>query len=359
MMGHLISILHVILLAMTFIGLKNHVTIIPPLLIHVGRDGWISVLMAALFLLPWLFVPSYLHKKTNQENLMELLKQTLGKKIANTFLVVFGLILIILAAFTMREVLQWINATFLTETPVFILLIIYTVLCILLACTNLQTIVIANAFTLFGVVVFGFFVAITNLQVKDYNLLRPFFEHGYEPVLKGMIYPASGFVEVILFLFIQHKINGEMRTIHYLVIVGILTSLTLGPYIGAITEFGPVEAANQRYPAYEEWGLVSIGRYIEHLDFLSIYQWLTGVFIRVGFILYIVTLLFNIERKTKAIWIRIVPFFFIVCFILISLDDQTFINIKGNYVLPITFFIFFIISLFLTILAIFSRRSAQ
>ena len=49
--------------------------------------------------------------------------------------------------------------------------------------------------------------------------------------------------------------------------LAILVGLTLGPLIGAITEFGPNEATKQRYPAYEEWGLVTIGRYIEHLDF--------------------------------------------------------------------------------------------
>ena len=36
-----ISILHVILLSMTVIGLKNHVTILPPLLQVDGRDGWV------------------------------------------------------------------------------------------------------------------------------------------------------------------------------------------------------------------------------------------------------------------------------------------------------------------------------
>ncbi|MDF2067867.1 hypothetical protein [Bacillus sp. Cr_A10] len=37
-----ISILHIIFLSMTVIGLKNHVTILPPILQVVGRDGWIK-----------------------------------------------------------------------------------------------------------------------------------------------------------------------------------------------------------------------------------------------------------------------------------------------------------------------------
>ena len=44
----------------------------------------------------------------------------------------------------------------LPETPVIILLLIYTFLCILLVTTSLQTIVMLNVFVLFGVVIFGF-----------------------------------------------------------------------------------------------------------------------------------------------------------------------------------------------------------
>lgn len=63
----------------------------------------------------------------------------------------------LLAAFTMRETLQWINATFLIETPVFPLLIIYSVLCILLASTSLRTILITNAIVFY-----------TDLQMSEF-----------------------------------------------------------------------------------------------------------------------------------------------------------------------------------------------
>ncbi|XRD23741.1 hypothetical protein AABM34_14730 [Lysinibacillus fusiformis] len=67
------------------------------------------------------------------------------------------------------------------------------------------------------------------------------------------------------------------------------------------------EASKQRYPAYEEWGLVTIGRYIEHLDFFSIYQWLTGTFIRVSFLLYIVADLLKMTGDPKRIWQMLAP----------------------------------------------------
>ena len=354
-----ISILHVIFLSMTVIGLKNHVTILPPLLNEVGRDGWISVIFSAITLLPWLFLLVYIHTKTNQEPLKDWLKQKIGNIGSTIVIYSAATFLLVISAFTMVETLQWVNTTFLPQTPVILLLVIYVILCILLASTNIQTIVIVNVFVLFGVVVFGFFVAFTNIQVKDYELLRPFFEHGFQPILKGMIYPASGFVELMILLFIQHQIKDRMRWYHFAIMLFILMGLTIGPLIGAITEFGPIEAAKQRYPAYEEWGLVTLGRFIEHLDFLSIYQWLTGTFIRVGFLLYVVVDLLNMTGDNKRIWQMLAPPFFFICLPLIILNENIFLKIKGDYILTTTFVFFFILSIFLGIVAFMSEKSSK
>ncbi|AMW99384.1 spore gernimation protein [Rummeliibacillus stabekisii] len=352
-----ISILHVVFLTMTFIGLKNHVTIIPSILQTAGRDGWASVLLGALGIFIWVFLLVYVHNNSNQEPIKDWLKQRIGK--VSTAIVLYGtaFYLLLLAAFTMRETLLWVSTTFLHNTPFIILLIIFILLVMFLAASGLQTIVIVNVFVLTGVVILGFFVAFVNLQVKDYGLLRPFFEHGFQPVLMGTIYPSSGFVELLMLLFIQHKIQKRMRWYHFALILVILTGLTIGPLVGAITEFGPTEAAKQRYPAYEEWGLARIGRFIEHIDFFSIYQWLTGTFLRVGFILFVCADILNISSDKKQVWSLLAPPFLFICLSLTLFRENVFIAINERYFLISTFFFFIILSLFLTIVALTSRKS--
>ncbi|MFJ7697820.1 endospore germination permease [Lysinibacillus fusiformis] len=354
-----ISILHVIFLSMTVIGLKNHVTIIPPLLDAAKRDGWLSVLFSGGIIFFWLFLLVYIQKKSKQEPIRDWLTEKVGKVASSTVIYIVAIFLLIIAAFTMVETLQWVNTTFLPQTPVLILLFVYTILCILLVTTSLQTIVIVNVFVLFGVVILGFFVAFTNIQVKDYSLLRPFFEHGFQPILHGMIFPASGFIELLLLLFLQHQFKEQLRWYHFTIILAILIGLTLGPLIGAITEFGPSEAAKQRYPAYEEWGLVTIGRYIEHLDFFSIYQWLTGTFIRVSFLLYIVADLLKMTGDPKRIWQMIAPPFFIICLPLIMLNESLFLKVKGHYILSATFIFLFALSIFFIVVAFLSDKSSK
>lgn len=354
-----ISILHVILLSMTVIGLKNHVTIIPSLLVHAGRDAWISVFIAAVAMVPWLFLLVFIHRSSKQVSLTDWLQTKIGKGPTAFFRYVTAIFLFLMAIFTMGETIQWIKATFLPDSPFILMILIYTILCIFLAATNLQTIVMVNVLVLFWVVILGFFVAFTNLQVKDYLLLRPFFEHGFKPVVSSLVYPASGFVELLLFLFIQQNVKGKFRWYHFAVMLFILHSLTMGPLVGAITEFGPDEAAKQRYPAYEEWGLVSIGRFIQHLDFLSIYQWLTGAFVRVAFILYVVTDLLQIKGDRIQIWRILAPAFFFMSLALFLLNDQFFLKIKGDYLLIATFFFMLAVTLFLTIMASIKKGTAK
>lgn len=351
-----ISILHVVFLVMTFIGLKNHVTILPPILENVKRDGWASVLLASLCILPWLFIIVFIQNKSNQQPIKQWLKEKIGKTGATVILYITVIFLFILAAFTMRETILWISTTFLVRTPPLLLIMIYIFVCLLLASTNILTIVIVNAFVLFFVVVFGFFVAFANLQVKEYGYLFPLFENGFLPIAKGSVYPASGFIELILLLFIQHHFKQKLKWYHLAIMVFILLGLTMVPLIGAITAFGPEEAANQRYPAYEEWGLVTIGRFIEHLDFLSIYQWLTGTFIRVGLLLFIAADILNINGNRKKIWSYLAPPFFIINLIVFLFDDNLFINLNSHGLLISTLIFFFTLSIILGAIALFSRK---
>jgi len=64
-----ISVFQLILLSMTFIGLKTHVMLISPLIKTAGRDAWITVLLTCLLTLIWVPLLVYVNKKTKGEDL--------------------------------------------------------------------------------------------------------------------------------------------------------------------------------------------------------------------------------------------------------------------------------------------------
>lgn len=354
-----IGILHIIFICMTCIGLKNHITVISPVLETAKRDGWITVLLAGIAIFPWILWILYIQKKSRMKPLKTWLTERIGKVGAKILLFGLAIFAYFLAAFTLRETILWISSTFLENTPITFLILIYIIVCFLLVSTNIQTIVTVNAFILFFVIIFGFYAAFTNMQVKNYELLLPMLEHGLRPVLISMIFPASGFIELFLLLFLQHYFKKPLKWYHLGIIMFCFIGLTMGPLIGAIVEFGPEEAAKQHYPAYEEWTLVSFGRFIEHMDFLSVYQWLAGTFIRVGIILFIVCDILNFTGQPKKIWLYMVPPFVILNFSLFLIQDENFLTWNNYYFLEITFLFFFLLSIILILISMLDKKTVR
>lgn len=324
-----ISVLHVILLSMTVIGLKSHVTILPGILEFSKRDGWISVLIALVLVIPWLYFVWRINRKESLPYTWKM-SSSLYERVG---IVVVIILLYLLAASTMIEMLQWVKTTFMPITPMLILLVLYLILCVSFASLGIQTIVVVNVLVLFVVIVLGFFVAIVNIQYKDYSLLLPILENGWLPPLSASFLPLSGFMELLLFLLVQQYFKTPLQLKYYILIVMLLAGLTLGPLIGAIVEFGPEEASLKRYPAFEQWGLAALGDFIDHMDFFSIYQWMTGAFVRIGFYLFVVSKLMGIQQRTKEIWYYIAIPFALVCLGMLLLDEQTFL-ILNNILLP-------------------------
>ncbi|MDM5454801.1 GerAB/ArcD/ProY family transporter [Peribacillus simplex] len=211
-------------------------------------------------------------------------------------------------------------------------------------------------FVLFAVILFGFFVAIANIQFKNYSLLQPILEHGWSPVFSGMIYPLSGLIELIVILFIQQKGHGKIKYKVFALNTIILTWLILGPLIRSITEFGLLEASRQKYPAFEQWGLVTLGRFIEHLDFLSIYQWLTGAFIRVSFLLFLSLEVLSIKKPLNKTILLIAYSVMLIVSNSFSFSDVILYYIIKTIVLPVTFWFFLAFSILLSIFVLIVKK---
>ncbi|KQL52190.1 hypothetical protein AN964_00620 [Heyndrickxia shackletonii] len=345
------------LILITVIGLNNHVFVISPLVQHAGKDSWISVILSFLLSIVWIILLLVFQKSINNEGIFEWLRFKVNKKIIIILGIIFILFLINLSAITLRETIALINVGYLPETPKWIVACIFSIVCLYFGGSKLGTISIINILLLIFVVCLGFFVAFTNMEHKDYSLLLPIFENGYSPILKSIIFPYSGMTELMLFLFLKKRINTPVKFRHLFITSFILMGLTLGPLIGAITEFDEVEASYQRFPAFEEWGLVSIGDFIEHVSFLALYQWLAGAFIRISLFFYTIKeVLLEINLYSK--WCLFVILFIVIGYAVYPISDIHYSNVLWNILLPFTtyFLISFLLLLSLFILVLHKRR---
>ncbi|WP_270171203.1 endospore germination permease [Paenibacillus sp. SYP-B4298] len=284
--GHL-SYIQLVMIVMLVNGLMSHVIINPMLLEASQRDAWLAVIAATMLILPWCALIAWCMRRSGQQKLQPWLATRVGSFLSWLIVLPFSLQLYLMGGTTVLHTSGWTLTNYLPDTPVFILALSLCIVCFYYACTGLRTIAISAGLMLPVVVALGFFVSFANNDLKDMELLRPVLENGLRPVWHGTLYAVGGFSELILLFALQHRIRQPIRGWQLVLLGALLASITLGPVIGAITEFGPVEAAKQMESPYEQWRLVRLGYDLEHVDFLSVFQWLAGAVIRISLSIFL------------------------------------------------------------------------
>ncbi|SFB15240.1 spore germination protein (amino acid permease) [Cohnella sp. OV330] len=284
------------------VGLVNHVIILPVVLGTAGRDAWISVLLAGALMLFLLLPLATVLRDLGLQPFSAWLKEKGGSFSKLLILVIVGGYLLLESAVTTVDVLTWTNSTYLPDTPPLVTSTVFMLLCIAVVLVGMQAIVYMSCIVLPVVSGLGVFVASGNANRKDYAQLLPLVEHGWGPVLRGVVVSGSGLTEIILFMLLQTYANKPFRPVHLYGSGLFIIMLSLGPTVAAICEFGVFESGIMRFPAFSQWRILRVGRYIEHLDFFAIYQWVSGALIRTSLALCILLELSGIQkRKGKLI----------------------------------------------------------
>ncbi|QDX93520.1 spore gernimation protein [Brevibacillus laterosporus] len=340
-------------------GLLNHVILIPLLLRVVERDGWISILLATLLTIFWIPLLLFIIRRQKGVKLFTWIEQQ-----SNTWLAWFvtGLLVLYLlsdAYVTIIDVTMWIKISYLPATPIFVISASMILLSMLCALSGIQPLAVCAGILLPFVILLGYFVMGSNFQYKDYSRLLPVLENGYLPVLKGAMIIGNGMVEIIFLLMLQHHISTSITFKKGIWLCIFLAGLTIGPYMGAIACFGPKEAANQMYPAFEQWRLVTIGKYFEHVDFFSIFQWLSGAFIRVSLALFLIYDVLPIKKRGHQILVTILSSILILVVILFHTKDPLLIDPFKKIYFPLSLLILLAISLLLALLGSLSKKNAR
>ncbi|MED4229415.1 endospore germination permease [Neobacillus cucumis] len=290
-MQKVIYSVHMYILLILSTGFMVHVLLHPVVLTSAKRDAWVSVIGSFVPFIIWTILIYFLYKKYEQKNIFTLIF-SLPPWISYSISIIFGIYFFLTSFISFKYTIYWANANYTFNIPNFMIALLFAILCYYATHKGIGVISAIAFFLLPFVVIFGFLVGIGNMKNKDYSLLFPIFEHGYRHVLHGMVYTCASLFETIYFLFITPYLKNRIKMKMFLIVTIIIFLLTLGPLIGGIAEFGAEEAVKMKVLAYEQWKLLTLGTHITRLDFLSIYQWFSGAFIRVCLSMFLVNQLF-------------------------------------------------------------------
>ncbi|MBO7743490.1 endospore germination permease [Paenibacillus sp. MWE-103] len=300
------------MLLITFIGISNHVILIPILLDAAKRDAWISVLFAIVPSLLVGLLYTYIFKQL-PASLSTWVNEKTNAFVWLIFTLVYTLYFAAQASISVRDTIIWSNSTYLTYTPKWVVGLCILSICYYTARKGIAAIAITNGILLPWIVALGFYVMTVNFQFKDYGYLFPVFKNPPQAIAHGAWYTTAGIMEIFLVFFLKDDVQGKLTRKNMALVVLILVELTFGPLAGIMAMFGPFEAEKLRYPAYEQWRMASIGSMLSQTDFLSIYQWLAGSFIRTSLAIYIIHSLWVKKwRHPELLYLLIAVFLFVI-----------------------------------------------
>ncbi|MGE7186523.1 GerAB/ArcD/ProY family transporter [Peribacillus sp. NPDC006672] len=337
-------------------GLMNHVIVLPSLLGAAGRDSWISALGTGVLFLLWLPMVYWIISKTKQQHIIEWLHTHSHPLAAWSIKILLFLYIMLNVFVTLYSTFSWVNSTYMIQTPDYILFIPFIILCFFAAEAGIKTIAIAGGLVLPLVVALGFMIMTANIQFKDYSLLFPIFENGVTPAWNGVVILGGGFSEIFLLVLIQQFVNTKIKFRSLLFLGLFILFITMGPIIGSITEFGPVQAAKINNPAYAQWRLLTMGKYLNRLDFFSIYQWLSGAFIRVSLSIFLMGELFQIKsKKIKNVLLLVISVTLIIA-LWIPIEITAFRNFTDRYYFKLSVICILVITLFINLVIFLKER---
>ncbi|MDE5415083.1 GerAB/ArcD/ProY family transporter [Alkalihalobacterium chitinilyticum] len=351
------SRIQIVFVLLLFIGISNHVLIIPHLLGVAKRDAWICVLISYIILLLWGKILSSIFKRNPERvPLGDWVHSRAGKGVSNIILLLFFLYIIIIGFISFYDLVVSVKIYFLPLTPTGYLVIPFLFLCIWAATTSLKTIVYTSAFILPIVWALGHFVAITTMDKKDYSFLFPLFDTDHVSIVHGVLIVLGGSVDLLILFLLQQYFNKPVSFLFIFILITLLTGLVLGPTIGSIVAFGPNIAADLRFPAFEQWRLVELGEHISHVDALAVFQLLCGAVIRISLCFYLVGNIFKL-RTVKRKWLYIISTAVVYSLVMFfHVSDIWMQTILRNYFYP--FVVLFGIGITLTLLTVgyFTKR---
>ncbi|MDQ0226131.1 GerAB/ArcD/ProY family transporter [Metabacillus niabensis] len=343
-----ISIVYLVLLS---VGLFAHVEIIPGILTVVKRDAWLSVVLAIIVLPVWIFVIYKILAIVHTDSLLIKLKNDTSSIQYYLLLLPIGLYMYISAFITAKDIIFWSQLTYMEDYNIFFLAFPLLLLCLICSQSGIFSIGIISTILCPIVLVLGFFISFANTNKKNYELLLPILEDGFIPVSKGLIYTVLPIIELFVIIFVTSIIKKRVTKKQLFVLGIVIVGLMLGPTIGAIVEFGPDLASKYRYPAYEQWRLISIGRYISHTDFFAIYQWLSGGVIRISLFVLLTSLIATKNKNNIKVLGLLYGLLFIA--VLVPVDQNVFSEMVFIYFRPISLIVLLIQ---ISVLAVFLRK---
>jgi spore germination protein KB len=271
--------------------LATSILIVPSLTSRMaGRDLWLSPVWASLIGFFTVYVVTQLHKHYPGETIIQYCQHILGPFPGKVIGLLYLISFVHLSGIILREYAEFIVGSFLTKTPMAVVIGGLVFLCAAAVRGGVEAIG-RSAQVFSSLFIFPLLLMILFLlpEWKISNMF-PFLEHGIMPSIKGAATPQAWFSQSFLLTFFLPFVRDrvKVRKYGYATVFAILLTLVIMD-LTALFVFGRITSMLV-YPVMNVASYVSIADFLEHLESVVMAVWVVGIFVKVNAFYYALVL---------------------------------------------------------------------
>ncbi len=258
----------------------------------VKNDAWITVLIATIFFIPFIFLYNKLMLMFNNKNFVQMLETVFGKFIGKLLSIMFLYYLFTVTTLNLRSLGKFAKITVMINTPLFAIILVTILFSVFAVRHGLK--VCTRYSVLFTIVEFSILVVsvVFLLDQIDLQNFLPIFEQPFLKYVQGvhfsMMIPIG---ELVIFLMITPNIRVEKKSLLKFWLWGLIIGISIFLIIlmRDITVLGNLIQLVS-IPKLIIFRLITIGDAISRIEILFVVAIMMLLFFKITLFLYITTI---------------------------------------------------------------------
>ncbi|MEI7025331.1 GerAB/ArcD/ProY family transporter [Paenibacillus sp. y28] len=232
-----------------------------------GHSGWLSILIAGLMFLPFMWMLTRIGFYMKEEPFIPFCLRLLGPMLGRLFALLVLLPLVVISAMTLRVIAELFISLVLPETPIELVLALLLILRYYLTLGGISAIARWAEIVIPGIAVT--FITLCALSINNVELSRiePLFNASFGEVFRGAVVILSGLTEMLFLLFVWPNLRNKHGVFAVLLYAdAVLMAAFLIIYLLSIGTYGSALTAHLTYPFIEMVKDINIFEFIQHLE---------------------------------------------------------------------------------------------
>ncbi|MDQ0190746.1 endospore germination permease [Alicyclobacillus cycloheptanicus] len=250
--------------------------------------GWmVPLLSGAMTLILFLIVEAVLKRHFPGMDIVEVVKESCGRWIAILVALVIVVYFLVSTANVMRQFTENVITTVLPSTPILMVGGLFVVVVSYIAYCGLEGIARISYFLRPILVIGTLLLCVLTVNWWIPSDLLPFWGNGVWQVVDGSLKYSSIFINVLLLCVIYPHAHdpGSLRRVGVTSIAA--SSLLLAAFLVTYyMVFPAVTAYTAQFPMYQLARIIAIGRYVQHVESLFVFMWVTAAVVKMAITLW-------------------------------------------------------------------------